>query len=275
MESNAAGVLQDPILQGFSRLKIELRSGDTKTKLLMDMGRIISKGKLQGLRDAFSISGNPIMDNIHTYLNRSGYRLAWEKIVLLGCSAGGNVALRTLFKNTSVPHIPILIAIHHNPGFQFTTKFEMENSIMTSVTSAKDGQPIRGSHIYFLPGDQNICYSSGTASFSMRKIMEKQRFRPVIDKVITDAASRFRQNLFVAIMSGMLNDGSEGVKAVHLKSGEVWVQKPETALFKDMPENAIKSLPIIKKGALNVIATKINQLSLNHLSIKPMIGVRA
>ena len=46
MESNSAGVLQDPILQGFSQLKIELRSGDTKTKLLMDMGRIISNCSL-------------------------------------------------------------------------------------------------------------------------------------------------------------------------------------------------------------------------------------
>lgn len=261
---------QEPILNGFSRLQFVARPDHTKTKLLMEMGRVIAQKKRQNASTQFFTDGNPIMDDILTFLNRSGYHLAWDKVALLGCSAGGDVALRGLFKQINVPHIPIIIAMHHNPGFSFTTKFEMNNKMMTSVTHAKGGQPIRGSYIYFLPGDQNINYGVRAASFSMRQILEKQRFRPNIDKVIINAANRFSSKLFTVIMSGLLDDGSKGIKVAHLKRSDVWVQDPKSALFKNMPENAINALPSVNVGSIADIANKINKFAINHLTVKPI-----
>ena len=218
----------------------------------------------------FGTKADPILDEIFKFFRRERLHLSWKKVVLLGCSAGGNVALRTLFKQVQVPHVPILIAMHHKPGFDFMIKFEMGNGVFQRIVPARDGEAIRGSLIYFIPGEYETGFSPGTRSFKMTIPSQPPRFRPEIDRIFVAAGACFRQNLMGVILSGMLYDGAEGAKAVYLNRGEVWVQDPLTALFKDMPATALKVVPQAQVTGLTDIAERINQLSQETLSIEPV-----
>ena len=46
------------------------------------------------------------------------------------------------------------------------------------------------------------------------------------------------------ILSGLLRDGTEGLRAVHHAGGLTVVQDPQEAEFPDMPTNAMEGLPV-------------------------------
>ncbi len=261
---------QDPLISGFARITIQ-NSSSLDRNLILDIADTIQKARVHPKPSSvFSRSGDPVLERVFDFLDRKRFHISWSKLVLLGCSAGGNVALRSLFKHLIVPHIPIIIVMHHNPGFKFLTKLDLANSTFQRIIPVKDGEPIRGSRLYFLPGEMETGFSRQTKSFVVKPVNYKQRFRPDIDKAFAAAGARFRENVIGVILSGMLNDGAEGTKTIFLNRGEVWVQQPSTALFKEMPNAAIKTVPTVKIKTLQQIAEKINQISLNDLTIKPI-----
>jgi two-component system, chemotaxis family, protein-glutamate methylesterase/glutaminase len=266
-----SGSHSDPLLAGFARIKIKENLLSSNKGMLMQIGDVILASKrLPRRQEIFQQNGDPVLDKVLTHIKRNRYHISWKRLVVLACSAGGNVALRTIFKHLIVPHIPIIITMHHNPGFTFATQFDTASGIRHAVQTIRDGESILASQVYFLPGDLEIGYHARTSSFQVHKVMGKPRFRPDIDKALATTASRFKKQAVTAIMSGMLNDGAEGVKAVFLNGGEVWIQDPKTAMFKDMPQNAMKNAPHAKIVQLKEIADRINQISQEDLTLEPV-----
>lgn len=271
LKSTGLPQFQDPLLNGFARIRILQHSGNSDRGFIMKIAKAILKARTHPKpANIFSKSGDPVLESVLELMTRERYHFTWKKLVVLGCSAGGNVALRSLFKHLIVPHLPIIIAIHHNPGFQFMRHFEMANSTLQRVITAKDGEQITGSRIFFIPGEAETGFSPRTTSFKIQPINYKTRFRPDINDIFKAVGIRFRENSIGVILSGMLDDGAEGIKAMALNRGEVCVQEPSTALFKEMPNAAIKSFAGVRVRSLQKIADRINQLTKDHLVIEPI-----
>lgn len=271
LKSTGLPQFQDPLLNGFARIRILQHSGNSDRGFIMKIAEAILKARTHPKpANIFSKSGDPVLESVLELMTRERYHFTWKKLVVLGCSAGGNVALRSLFKHLIVPHLPIIIAMHHNPGFMFMTHFEMANSTLQRVITAKDGEQITGSRIFFIPGEAETGFSPRTTSFKIQPINYKTRFRPDINDIFKAVGIRFRENSIGVILSGMLDDGAEGIKAMALNRGEVCVQEPSTALFKEMPNAAIKSFAGVRVRSLQKIADRINQLTKDHLVIEPI-----
>ena len=54
---------------------------------------------------------DPVKVAVNRILSAERIVFEWDKLVILGCSAGGDVALRQLFQHISYPHPPIIIAM--------------------------------------------------------------------------------------------------------------------------------------------------------------------
>lgn len=266
-------MIQDQLVASFAKIAVSPSLGMSGGILQMELANVVLEARSRPQTNAFMASApDPLLNSIDEFLMSKRIHLAWSKIVFIGCSAGGDVALRSIMKQISVPHIPIVIAMHHNPGFKFMTKFQMKNGPSQRVQTARDGESIRASKVYFLEGDKAHNFKAVTKSFSVLPQRTNPKFHPVIDDVFTNAGLAFRMNAISMIFSGMLYDGAEGLKAMSLNGSTTMIQEPASAMFKDMPLAAQKSSPMSKTMPLDMIATRINSTSQSDLKYEKLGG---
>jgi two-component system chemotaxis response regulator CheB len=65
-----------------------------------------------------------------------------------------------------------------------------------------------------------------------------------INRLFESAAKSYHDRVIGVILSGFLRDGTAGLKAVHAAGGLTMVQDPAEAEYPDMPENAMRDLPV-------------------------------
>lgn len=265
----------DPLLSEFQW--ILAKNGPTSWSVLL--GRLADElahaRQLRQTQVDFSRREDPVKVSINRVLREQQVQFHWEKIAYLGCSAGGDMALRTLFGYIAYPHIPIIIVMHHNPGFRFLAKLNLANGIAQQPIIVGHDISIRSGELYFVPGDQLIGYHSHDRSFQLSPPPSKRRFRPLIDHVFSVAGQRFHRQAMGVIMSGMLDDGAAGLKDMFLNHADVVIQEPTTALFDDMPRAALEAVPTAKVLSLKGIADRINAFSHQFLiprSYKPIFA---
>jgi hypothetical protein len=72
----------------------------------------------------------------------------------------------------------------------------------------------------------------------------EQHSRPAIDVLFRSAAAAFGRRVTGVILTGMLRDGSAGLRAVHDAGGITVVQNPESAEAAEMPRSAMENLGV-------------------------------
>ncbi len=65
-----------------------------------------------------------------------------------------------------------------------------------------------------------------------------------INRLFESAAKAYHDRVIGVILSGLLRDGTAGLKAVHDAGGLTMVQDPAEAEYPDMPTNAMRALPV-------------------------------
>lgn len=85
-----------------------------------------------------------------------------------------------------------------------------------------------------------------------------------IDDLFTSVAESSGENAVGVILSGMLSDGAEGLKAIHDAGGFCIVQSPDEADFSSMPVAAIEATEIDFIGTTREIASEIMERSIIH-----------
>jgi chemotaxis response regulator CheB len=79
-----------------------------------------------------------------------------------------------------------------------------------------------------------------------------------IDALFQSLAHHAGPRVIGVILSGMLKDGSLGLKAIKEAGGLAMVQSPDEALFKDMPQSAIEHDGVIDFiGPIDALAEEI------------------
>ncbi len=258
---------QDPIVATFWRI-LKNSEGNSWDSFLEILSEEVRHVRQRQPNIAFTRQSDPMLVAVNRVLRMERAQLNWERLVVLGCSAGGDLALRTIFENVNYPHIPIIIAMHHNPGFRFLAKLAFANGVEQEATLITSDMAIKAGELYFIPGESLVGYHRTDTSFTVSPLPGPQKFRPVINNVLSVTGERFKDKLMAVILSGMLDDGADGLKDVYLNHGEVMIQKTATALFDDMPRAAMIAVPSAKQKTLVEIAEKINNLSARHLNVR-------
>lgn len=66
----------------------------------------------------------------------------------------------------------------------------------------------------------------------------------LINALFESAATEYGNRVIGVVLTGLLRDGTTGLRAIHEAGGLTIVQNPVTAEFPDMPANAMHDLPV-------------------------------
>ncbi len=177
-------------------------------------------------------------------------------IVVIGTSAGGLEALDRVIGGLP-PDLPasIFIVQHMAP--------ESDAGVLVDRLSrhknfdcrlARNGETFRQGRLYVAPADYHLLVKKGT--LLVTKGARENRYRPAIDPLFRSAAVAHGSGVIGVVLTGLLDDGTAGLLAIHKCGGVTVVQDPGDAAYPDMPQSALNHLkvdhcvPAAEMGAL-------------------------
>lgn len=158
-------------------------------------------------------------------------------IIVVGGSAGAIEALKDLLSRLP-GHLPasIFVTIHLTADSPVLLPSILSRSAALPACSPKDHEKIERGAIYVAPPDHDLLIADGRIRLSHGP--RENRHRPAIDSMFRSAARVYGPRVIGVILSGELDDGSSGLKAIKMRGGLTVVQDPAEALSPDMPRNA-------------------------------------
>ena len=173
----------------------------------------------------------------------SGPQMRSQNIIVVGASAGGFEALKTLAAGLP-KDLPaaVLIVWHISPDVRGILPQVLSRLTELPVSHAFDGEEILDGRIYIAPPDRHLIVEPGRVRVTRGP--RENRFRPAVDPLFRSAALHYGPQVIGVILSGALDDGSSGLWTVKLRGGKAVVQDPWDAEVPSMPENAIRAVSV-------------------------------
>jgi two-component system chemotaxis response regulator CheB len=165
-----------------------------------------------------------------------------EKVVAIGASTGGTEALRVLLE-TLPPDAPGIVIVQHMPEL-FTRAFANRLDSLCSIT-VKEAEPndtvIRGRAL-IAPGNRHMLLKRSGARYyvEIRDGPLVCRHRPSVDVLFRSAARYAGRNALGVIMTGMGDDGANGLLEMKQAGATTFAQDEQTCVVFGMPNEAIK-----------------------------------
>jgi two-component system chemotaxis response regulator CheB len=123
----------------------------------------------------------------------------------------------------------------------------------------KDGQEIEHGHIYVAPPDCHLLVVEGRVR--VIRGPKENRHRPAIDPLFRSAAFTSCHRAVGVVLTGSLDDGTAGLRAIKRCGGIAVVQDPADAVFPSMPRSAIEHVDVDYIAPLAGIAPLLVQLA--------------
>jgi two-component system chemotaxis response regulator CheB len=151
------------------------------------------------------------------------------------------------------------------PGFTRPFAERLDRFTELSVREAAGGELLRPGHVLIAPGGMNMIVERRGAEVivALTKRMTTDRYVPSVDALLRSAARAYGPACLGVILTGMGDDGSEGVLEVKRCKGITIAESEESSVIFGMPKKAISSggvdhvLPLGKiSGAITALFSK-------------------
>jgi two-component system chemotaxis response regulator CheB len=187
------------------------------------------------------------------------HKKRYEAIVI-GSSAGGLNALKTIFRGLSKRfNIPLIIVQHISPDAENYLIQILHDLRKLKVKEADEKErPVPGV-AYLAPPNYHLLLEADR-TFTLTIDERVNYARPSIDVLFETAAEAYKDKLIGIILTGANNDGSLGLKKIKDFGGLTIVQDPETAEVESMPRAAIQTAVVDHIVPLDEIASFLNSL---------------
>jgi two-component system, chemotaxis family, protein-glutamate methylesterase/glutaminase len=188
-----------------------------------------------------------------------------EKVVVVGASTGGTEAIR-VFLEAMPPDAPGIVIVQHMPE-HFTAAFAKRINQLCHITvkEAEDNDSVIRGRALIAPGNHHLLIKrSGARYYVKRKDGPLvSRHRPSVDVLFRSAARYAGKNAIGVIMTGMGDDGAEGMQEMKEAGAYNIAQDEKTCVVFGMPKEAIKLGAVQKVLPLEAIAGEILRIY-NH-----------
>jgi two-component system, chemotaxis family, protein-glutamate methylesterase/glutaminase len=179
---------------------------------------------------------------------------AGARLVAIAGSTGGPAALHRVL--TDLPGdfpLPIVVVQHIANGFVAGLAEWLRSASDLRVKVAEDGEPLAARTVYLASDDRHLGVSSG-CQIEMSSAGPIGGFRPSATHLYHTAAHAYGSTVIAVVLTGMGNDGVEGLRAVKQAGGRVIAQNEATSVIYGMPKEAVAAgvvdleLPITEIG---------------------------
>jgi two-component system chemotaxis response regulator CheB len=186
--------------------------------------------------------------------------LRWQAVVM-GCSAGGIDALRTVLAGLPAAFpLPVVIVSHTGPTVDSLLPEVLRPVCPLPVDEASERCPVVARRVHVAPPGYHLLIEADH-TFALSVDAKVRNVRPAIDVLFASAADAYGDGLICVVMTGANDDGSRGLAAVKAKGGFAIVQDPETAFARAMPEAAIATGRVDRVVPLGAIAAELASLA--------------
>ena len=164
------------------------------------------------------------------------------KLVVLGTSTGGPKALQRV-----IPMLPkdlpcgVLIVQHMPEGFTKTLAAGLNEISQISVKEAENHDIIEEGHAYIAPGNYHMVVEkrAGHREIVLNQDPPIGTLRPAAD-ILFNSAAKFGKDVVSVILTGIGNDGAEGMKNIKDAGGFAIAEDESTAVVYGMPKAVAK-----------------------------------
>lgn len=165
-----------------------------------------------------------------------------HKIIAIGASTGGTMAIRQVLESASPDCPPFLIVQHMPAGFTQSFARSLNTCCPIIVKEATDGEAIQNGHAYICPGGLHMTLELRLANYQI-KIRNGElvnRHRPSVDVLFESVAKTAGHLAIGIIMTGMGNDGAAGLLKMRNNGAITIAQNEPTCVVYGMPREAVK-----------------------------------
>jgi len=182
-----------------------------------------------------------------------------EKVVMIGASTGGTEALKTLLEALP-PDAPGIVIVQHMPEM-FTRAFanRLDGLCKISVKEAETNDTVLRGRALIAPGNHHLLLKRSGARYYV-EIKEGPlvcRHRPSVDVLFRSAARYAGRNAVGVILTGMGDDGANGMLEMKQAGATTIAQDEATCVVFGMPNEAIKRNAVDKILPLQSVAGAI------------------
>jgi two-component system, chemotaxis family, protein-glutamate methylesterase/glutaminase len=160
-------------------------------------------------------------------------------VVAIATSTGGPAALQCLLE--SLPGdfgAPLLVVQHITPGFATGLTAWLNTVCDLRIKIAEHGENLQPHTVYLAPDDCHLGVSGlGTVALSHGPPIG--RFRPSANHLFESVAAAYGPATVAVVLTGMGDDGVEGLHTVHKAGGHIIAQDEKTSVVFGMPRAAI------------------------------------
>ena len=161
-----------------------------------------------------------------------------QNILVIGASAGGVTALQKLFAGMPAgTRATVFVVQHVSASARSLLPQLLARAGWLPAFHPEDGEPVRTGWIHVARPDHHLLVRDGMVL--VRRGARENRTRPAIDPLFRSAAVAYGPRVVGVVLTGMLDDGAAGLRAVKRCGGVAVVQDPGDAEWPDMPRNAL------------------------------------
>ncbi len=176
-------------------------------------------------------------------IGRKRRRSPIQNLVVMGASAGGYDALIEILRelSTDIP-AAIVILLHIALDSEYSLKNLLGRFTRIPIVQVESSEPLRHGAIFVPPPGKSATFRGGMIIVDCQAGPERPA--TTINRLFASAAKTYGKSLIGIILSGLLRDGTDGLRAVHEAGGLTVVQDPADAKYPSMPANAMEDLPV-------------------------------
>ena len=161
-------------------------------------------------------------------------------VIAVGGSAGSLPAVQQLLGTLPAWLSATVVVVQHMaPATEYVSMLTelLHDHCRWPVQWAEPGAVMMRSRVYVAPQDHHT-QLGGDGCFHITRA--ETRPRPSIDGLFASVARACGERCIGIVLSGRLEDGAQGARAVAAAGGTVVVQEPQSALHRDMPQAVLR-----------------------------------
>jgi two-component system, chemotaxis family, protein-glutamate methylesterase/glutaminase len=186
-----------------------------------------------------------------------------DRVIAIGASTGGTEAVASVLQ-CMPPDAPAIVVTQHIPEL-FSARFatRLNDECQIRVVEAQGGEQLMLGHAYVARGNHHLRVKRSGAKYFCEVSQEDpvNRHRPSVHVLFESAANQAGHNAIGVILTGMGDDGAQGLKLMRDAGCATIAQDKATSVVWGMPGEAVKCGAAQEVLPLDRIAPRLLELA--------------
>jgi two-component system, chemotaxis family, protein-glutamate methylesterase/glutaminase len=189
--------------------------------------------------------------------------------IAIGVSTGGPNALHYICSQLPADFSGCLLVVQHMPeGFTGMFARRLNDCSAINVVEARSGDLLAPGRAFVCPGNRHLKVRR-VSQGDMVVLVDQapvNGHRPSVDVLFHSVAKEFGTESAALLMTGMGDDGADGMRAVQAAGGVTIAQSPDTCVVDSMPRAAIEAGSASRIVPLDTLPSILQTLCSNNRS---------